>query len=189
MRITTLFGSPRKKGNTATVLGWIEEELQAMGHDMERIDLGAQNIKPCLACAKCRQHPDEIACIQKDDDALPVLEKMIASDAVLLTSPVYFWGFSAQAKLLIDRTYSLVAGYHTPDHTSLMHGKRLGLLAVGGGVYDNNAEGVFMAFDKLNKYMQTDDAGQWFLGKCGDPANLGDDVRAKAVEFARGLAG
>ena len=188
MRITTLFGSPRKKGNTSTILGWMEDELAAQGHEVERIDLGACGINPCLACAACRKHPGEIGCVQ-DDGAIPVLEKMIGSDAVLLTSPVYFWSFSAQAKLIIDRCYSLVTGYHTPEHHSLMAGKRLGLLAVGAGVYDDNAEGLFTAYDKIVKYMLAQDAGRWYVGRCGDPRDLSDDVRAKAVEFARELAG
>lgn len=33
MQTTTLLGSAKKKGNTATVLGWVEAELESMGHD------------------------------------------------------------------------------------------------------------------------------------------------------------
>ena len=39
MQITTLLGSAKKKGNTATVLGWVEEELKSLEHDVERIYL------------------------------------------------------------------------------------------------------------------------------------------------------
>lgn len=39
MRITTLLGSAKKKGNTATVLGWVDEELETLGHSVERIYL------------------------------------------------------------------------------------------------------------------------------------------------------
>jgi multimeric flavodoxin WrbA len=48
------------------------------------------------------------------------MAQMISSDAVLFASPIYFWGFSAQIKVLIDRGYSLVTNYHKPGHTSLM---------------------------------------------------------------------
>jgi len=44
MRITTLLGSAKKKGNTATVLGWVEEELKSLGHDVERIYLNNKSI-------------------------------------------------------------------------------------------------------------------------------------------------
>ena len=65
------------------------------------------------------------------------------SDAVLFTSPVYFWGFTSQLKRLIDRGYALVTNYHQPGHTSLMENKRLGLLVTGADAYENNAEGQF----------------------------------------------
>lgn len=59
MKVTTLLGSAKKKGNTATVLGWVEEELKASGHDVERIYLHNKAIKGCIGCAKCRDYPDE----------------------------------------------------------------------------------------------------------------------------------
>ena len=39
MNIISIFGGPRKKGNTATILGWVEEELKTLGHQIERINL------------------------------------------------------------------------------------------------------------------------------------------------------
>ena len=67
MNVLTLQGSPRKKGSTAKILGWVEEELQSLGHDITSIFLNAKSMKGCLACAKCKNKVDEIACIQKDD--------------------------------------------------------------------------------------------------------------------------
>ena len=130
MKVVTLLGSAKKKGNTATVLGWVEEELQAAGHTVERVYLHNKTINGCLGCAKCRDYPDDIACIQKDD-AEGIMEQMIAADSVLFASPLYFWGFTAQIKALIDRGYALVTNYHQPSQTSLMKGKRVGLLATG----------------------------------------------------------
>ena len=92
MIVTTLLGSAKKKGNTATVLGWVETELKSMDHAVERIYLNSKSIRGCLGCAKCRDNPDEIACVQKDD-AIDIMEQMISSDVVLFASPIYFWGF------------------------------------------------------------------------------------------------
>ncbi len=44
MQITTLLGSARKKGNTATILGWVEKELETLGHTLERIYLNNKTI-------------------------------------------------------------------------------------------------------------------------------------------------
>ena len=76
MQVTTLLGSAKKKGNTATVLGWVEENLKSLGHDVERIYLNSKSIRGCLGCAKCRENPDEIACVQKDD-AIDIMEDAI----------------------------------------------------------------------------------------------------------------
>ena len=188
MQITTLLGSARKKGNTATILGWVEEELESMGHDVQRIYLNNKSIQGCLGCAKCRETPDEIACVQKDD-AINIMEQMISSDVTLYASPVYFWGFSAQIKALIDRGFSLVTNYHRPGHTSLMEGKRIGLLVTGAGIYEDNAEGLFTSFDRISKYLLAKKSGDLYIGECSTPGALSEEIKNRAIDLARSLVG
>jgi multimeric flavodoxin WrbA len=188
MLITTLLGSAKKKGNTATVLGWVEEELKSLGHDVERIYLNNKSIGGCLGCAKCRENPDEIACVQ-NDDAIDIMEQMISSDGVLFASPIYFWGFSAQTKALIDRGYALVTNYHKPGHTSLMEGKRIGLLVTGADAYEENAEGMFTAFDRIVDFLLARKSGELYVGDCTVPADLSEEVKNKALELSRSLMG
>lgn len=188
MQVITLLGSAKKKGNTATVLGWVEEELSAQGHDVERIYLHDKDVGGCLGCAKCREHADEIACVQ-EDGAIPILEKMISAGAVLYASPIYFWEFTAQMKALIDRSYSLVTNYHKPGHTSLMEGKRIGLLVTGASGYEENAEGMFTAFDRIAGFLKAEKAGEAYIGGCSTPDALSGEVRQKAVELGRALVG
>jgi len=186
MLVTTLLGSSKKKGNTATVLGWIEEELKCTGNEVDPIYLNNKAIGGCLGCAKCREKPDEIACAQKDD-AIDILKRMISSDAVLFASPVYFWGFSSQIKTLIDRTYSLVTNYHKPGHTSLMRGKRVGLLVTGADDFRDNAEGMFTAFDRYADFLLAEKSGELYVGRCTTPSELQEESRKKALELARSL--
>jgi len=188
MQIATLLGSAKKNGNTATVLGWAEEELVSLGHDVERIYLNNKSISGCLGCAKCHENPAEIACVQKDD-AVVIMEQMISSEVVLFASPIYFWGFSAQIKALIDRCYSLVTNYHKPGHTSLMEGKRLGLLVTGGDAYEENAEELFTAFDRIVDFLLARKSGELYVGECSAPADLPEEVKRKASELARSLVG
>ena len=186
MKITTILGSAKKKGNTATVLGWVREELESLGHEVEGIYLNNKSINGCLGCAKCRENPAEIACVQKDD-AIGIMEKMIASDAVLLASPIYFWGFTAQLKALIDRGYSLVTNYHKPGHTSLMEGKNVGLLVTGADAYEDNAEGMFTAFDRIVDFLLAKKTGELYVGKCSVPDQIPETVKKDAVALARSL--
>ncbi len=186
MQVITLLGSAKKKGNTATVLGWIEEELKTMGYTAERIYLNNKSIGSCLGCAKCRDNPDEIACVQKDD-AIDIMEQMISADAVLFASPIYFWGFSAQMKALIDRGYSLVTNYHKPGHTSLMKGKRIGLLVTGADAFEDNAEGMFTAFDRIVDFLLARKSGELYVGGCTTPDRLPEESRNQALKLARSM--
>jgi multimeric flavodoxin WrbA len=188
MQITTLLGSARKKGNTATVLGWVEEELKSLDHKVERIYLNNTSIGGCLGCDKCGENPDEIACAQKDD-AIDIMKKMISSEVILFASPIYFWGFSAQIKALIDRSYSLVTNYHKPGWTSLLEGKRIGLLVTGEVSYEQNAEGMFAAFDRLVDYYLARKSGELYVGGCGIRPGLPEGVKDNALELARSLVG
>jgi multimeric flavodoxin WrbA len=184
MKIIVLQGSPRKKGNTAKVLGWVEEEVKSLGHEFEYIYLTAKKINGCLACAKCKDIPDSIGCVQKDD-AIQILEKMVRADLVIFATPLYFWGVSAQLKAIIDRTYSLYTRYHQPDHASLVEGQRQALIATGGGPYENNAEPVFTAFGRLQNPHKAVNAGELYIGKCTTPDNMDDSIKDQAIAFAR----
>jgi len=186
MKVTTLMGSAKKKGNTATVLSWVEEEIRSMGHDVERIYLNNKTIGGCMGCAKCRDYPDEIACVQKDD-AIGIMENMVSSDVVLYASPVYFWGFSSQMKALIDRCYSLVTNYHKPGHSSLMRGRRIGLLVTGADSYEDNAEGMFTAFNRIVDFLLAEKFGELYVGGCSVPSELSESVEGEAIALARSL--
>ena len=184
MKVLTLQGGARKKGNTATALGWVETELTNMGHEVESIYLHNKNIKGCLACAKCKDKPNSVGCVQKDD-AIAILDKMVEADLVIFTSPLYFWGLAGPLKSLIDRTYSFYINFHQPGHASLVEGQRQALLVTGAGPYENNAEPVFTAFDRLQAPHKAVKASELYIGSCTSPENMNDDVKKQAVAFAR----
>jgi multimeric flavodoxin WrbA len=184
MKILALQGSARKKGNTAKVLGWVEEELINQGHEVTSVYLHTKNLNGCMGCAKCKNVSDEVGCVQKDD-VPDILGQMIVSDLVIFASPLYFWGVSAQLKAVIDRTYSLYTRYHEPGHASLLEGRRQALLVTGAGGWDNNAEAAFTAFGRMQKPHKTIHAGQLYVGSCTTPADMDASVREQAVTFAR----
>jgi multimeric flavodoxin WrbA len=184
MKILALQGSPRKKGNTAKVLGWVEEELKSLGHEFESIYLNSKNINGCLACGKCKEEPQKIGCIQ-DDDAQQILSKMVESQLIIFASPLYFWGFTAQIKAIIDRTYCFYTHYHEPNHASLIDGQRQALIVTGAGPYENNAEGVFAAFDRMQAPHKAVKAGELFIGLCTTADQMDESIKDKASAFAR----
>ncbi|MFO7752968.1 MAG: flavodoxin family protein [Desulfobacteraceae bacterium] len=183
MNILILLGSPKKHGNTATVLEFMTSEFKRMGHTAESVYLNGKVVNACLGCMKCKETYDLPGCVH-DDDGPDIFEKVMKADLVLFASPLYFWGFPAQLKLVIDRSYSLVTDYKRPTHTSLIEGRRQALLVTGGGIYENNAEPVFTAFDKLVEFYKGINAGSLFIGGCTSPEEMEDDVRDQAVSFA-----
>ncbi|MFK5952864.1 MAG: flavodoxin family protein [Desulfobacterium sp.] len=188
MKVLTLQGGARKKGNTATVLGWVEEELTTMGHEVESVYLQNKDIKGCLACGKCKETMEGVGCIQKDD-AIEILEKMVEADLVIFTSPLYFWGLAGPLKSLIDRTYSFYVDYHQPTHASLVKDQRQALLVTGAGPWENNAEATFTAFERLQSPHLAIPAGNLFISKCTTPENLDEAVKDQAKAFAQKIVG
>jgi len=186
MIVTTLLGSARKNGATATALGLVEKELMSMGHDVQQIFLNNKEIKGCIGCCACHKSPDGIACVQKDD-VIEILEQMISSDLILFASPIYFWGFTAQIKALIDRSYSLVTGYQSPEHHSLLKGKRIGLLVTGGDSYENNAESMFIAHERLVDFLYAEKSGELYIGGSDLSVEVPEEIRDKAVALAQKL--
>ena len=107
MKILGISGSPRKNGNTSYL---VKEALQAAkeeGFETEFISLSGLELNPCIACDMCKK---ESACIIVDD-INEIMEKIEEADGLILGSPVYFGGVSAQTKMIIDRSRPLRAGF------------------------------------------------------------------------------
>lgn len=187
MKVLMLQGGVRKKGNTASVLNLVDAELKKRGHEVRTISLYGKNLNGCLGCGAFKKKPEEIGCVQQDD-VIPILEEMLVSDAILFSSPLYFWGVNAQLKTVIDRMYSLYTGMYTPGHTSLLAGKKQALLMTGGE-YENNAECAFIAFQRMTPYLKTTLAGELFVGSCTRPEHMDQQaVQQQVQHFVLALA-
>ena len=189
MKVLSLFASARgKKSNTRQVLTWTEEELKAKGHQVERVHLNKLSLTGCLGCAKCRDNPDEPACVQKDD-ALAVIDKLISADAAIYACPLYFWGFPGPMKTFLDRCYCLVTNYHKPGHTSLVEGQRQALLVTAADPYEENGEEIVTSFRRIVDFNKGILAGELFVGDCSSPDELTEGTNEKAKVLAGQVAG
>ena len=100
-KVLILSGSPRKGGNSDTLCDQFMKGAQEAGNEVEKIWVQGRKVAPCLACYYCKDNKGE--CTIKDD-MKEILEKMLAADVLVLSSPVYFYSISAQLKAVIDRT-------------------------------------------------------------------------------------
>jgi len=186
MKVTTILGSSKKKGNTAKVLGWFEEELTNLGHKVDRVNIANSEVKGCLGCGTCQKTADEPGCVQKDD-AATVFEKMMSADVVVYTSPLYCWGFSSQMKALIDRHFCLITGYGSPVYKSLLDGKRTALLVTCAGPVENNADLIQGVFDRLNNYGNCNIVGKYVVPFCTTPDAIGDEGLGTARKMVQDI--
>ena len=185
MRILTLAGSPRKKGNTNTLLSAFEA-LAAQRHSVERIHIPDYSIHGCLGCDACQNNLEIPGCVQKDD-ARGIFEQMLAADAIVYASPVYVWDFTAQMKTLMDRQYALVKWNAENQKISLLAGKHTLLLVTCGGPLETNADLVQQIFDRQMDYAGCCVVGHYAAGQCTTPRELGDRTQQIARQMLEDL--
>jgi multimeric flavodoxin WrbA len=105
MRVLAINGSPRKKGNTATLLGQVLDAAAAKGAETRMIHLNDLDMKGCQGCLVCRENMGECAV---KDDFQDVLEEIKTSDAIAFGTPIYVFNVSGQFKCFLDRCFCLV---------------------------------------------------------------------------------
>ncbi|KQC14418.1 MAG: iron-sulfur protein [Methanosaeta sp. SDB] len=113
MKILGINGSPR--GAKSTTLKLVETVLNGAkeaGAETKLIDLCSLNIDYCDACGVCYKNGK---CVHQDDFG-KVYEEIMASDGLVLGSPVYFGSVTAQMKTMIDRMSDAI-------HCQLLLGK------------------------------------------------------------------
>jgi NAD(P)H-dependent FMN reductase len=185
MKILTILGSPRLKGNTASVLSNFERRINAR-FAVERVDLAQRRVNGCFGCNACQATGRPGACTQQDEGPA-ILEQIVAADAVIYATPLYAWSFSAQMKALIDRHYCFVTRYGTRQFVSRLQGKPMALLVTCGGPVAGNADLIRELFARLGAYGQSRIFGTYVLPHCTDPEALGDQAATLARRMARDL--
>ena len=102
-KILVLAGSPRKNGNTDRLVGSFIEGARG-NHTIEVISVSDYKVNPCIGCNACFGREGH-ECFQKDDMAL-IYPKLKDAEVVIIASPVYFYGISAQLKAVVDRLHT-----------------------------------------------------------------------------------
>lgn len=107
-KIVVITGSPRRNGNSFAMTDAFIKAAEAKGHTVTRFDAAMQRVGGCHACETCFKTGK--AC-SYDDDFNLIAPAIQEADAVVFTTPLYWYSFPAQIKGVIDRIYSFyVAG-------------------------------------------------------------------------------
>jgi len=98
-RVLGLAGSPRRGGNTDTLLAEVLRGAREAGAETELVHLRQLSMRPCIECLRCETTG---RCVVQDD-ALAVHQKLIETDHLVFATPIFFVAVSAHSKILIDR--------------------------------------------------------------------------------------
>ena len=168
MKVVAFNGSPRKDGNTYTLMRHVLAEIEAAGIQTEMVQVGGKKIRGCIACYKCFENRNQRCAVDKDI-LNACLEKMIAADGILLGSPTYFADMSAGLKALIER-----AGLVAKANDELFRRK------VGAAVVAVRRAGSVHTLDSINHFftigqMIIPGSSYWNLGISRDKGEVAAD--------------
>ena len=102
-KIVAIYGSPRRRGNTATLLKHAVQGAVDAGAQVNEIVLRDLKMSPCLEIYACKKNG---RCAIKDDFH-QVVDQILSAKALMLASPIFFYTVSAHTKILMDRCQSL----------------------------------------------------------------------------------
>lgn len=139
MHVITINGSPKAEGNTYHALKIVADQLEKEGVTTEIIHIGNKNIRGCLACGGCAQNKDEKCVI--NDEVNDIIQKIKASDGIIIGSPTYYASIAGTMKCFLDRTF-----YTASANGGLFRHK------VGASVVAVRRSGEVATFDHLNHY-------------------------------------
>lgn len=188
MKVATVFGSPRPKGNTATVLGFVEDELRAQGHEVDRINVTEYDFNGCLACSACQRTNTELGCVQ-EDDVPGLLQRLIDADAILYASPLYCWSWTGQLKPFLDRHICVVTQAFTDQWFFFVDGKSIGALITAAGPVEGNADLLVKQFAGLAAYLKAGRTHELVMAGCTHPEKIPAEIKAQATQLANDLVG
>lgn len=159
MKIVIVKGSPHKNGSSNLLAEQFARGAREAGHSIVELDAAHMAIHPCLGCDSCGM---DGPCVQKDD-VEQIREALLAADMAVFVTPVYYFGMSAQLKMVIDRFYS---------YTMRLSAKHLRTVLIAAA-WDANADVMpYLAghYEKLCRYMHFTDCGRILGTGCGTPS-------------------
>jgi multimeric flavodoxin WrbA len=183
--IMVVIGSPRKKGNSATLAAEVVKGGRAEGAKVETVFLQELDIQACTACDACRRKLRKDCVI--DDDMRRLYPKLKAADAVVIASPIYWFTISAQTKLFMDRWYALGGDDGYPD----LAGKKFGVVLTYADAdpFSSGAVNALRTFQDAFRYLGVDLVGSVYgsAWKAGEIRG-NEPVMQAAYELGRSIA-
>ena len=102
LRALLVNGSPHENGNTAAALAEIAKTLEAEGVAAETFHIGAKPVRGCIACGACHANATG-HCAFDDDPCNALIDRLAATDALVVGAPVYYGQPAGQLLAILQR--------------------------------------------------------------------------------------
>lgn len=147
VRVLAISTSPRRGGNSETLLDRAVSAARSAGAEVEKVILRDFRVSPCLEKRACEKTGE---CVIRDDYAF-FYERFLSVDRIIMACPVYFMGVPAQAKALVDRCQCIwMRKYRLKKRIEAVGGVgRKGYLVAAGAF---RSSGTFDCLRKVMKY-------------------------------------
>ncbi len=157
MKIVVINSSPHseKKSTSRYLAQKFIEGAQSKGHEIFTFDAANEETHPCRGCDSCGM---DGPCIFKDAIENKLMPKMLEADLLVLVTPLYYFGMSAQLKTIVDRFYS---------RTGRLNGKKSLILATAWNTADWTMTALINHYETLVKYMHWQNIGMVMATGCG----------------------
>ena len=159
MKIIVLEGSPNRKGSSNLLAEHFIRGAEEAGHSVEIIDAAHANLHPCTGCIHCGY---EGPCIQKDDMER-FRRQILEADMMVFVTPLYYYGMSAQLKVLVDRFCAI-------NSSIIRKHMKSALLAAAWNADNWTFEALESHYQTLVKYLHFNDQGMVLGYGCGTPS-------------------
>ncbi len=186
MKVLGIMGSPRLKSNTDLLL---DEALKGAADSYaltEKIIVNKLDIQPCMEYYGCTRDGN---CVIRDDMD-EVYPKLIAADAIIVASPIFFYGLTAQVKALIDRSQAIWARKYLLKQ-EIGHGNRKGaFIGVGATSGKELFNGSILTIKYFFKALDIEYAEELLIRGVDKMAEIRDheDWLKQAYELGRRIA-
>lgn len=171
-KIVILVGSMRKGGNTDLLASSFAKGA-SINNDVEIVSVANNKVNPCIGCNSCFTR-ESSKCFQ-DDDMVQIYEKLKIADILVIASPVYFYGISAELKAIIDRL-------HTPMRNEFRI-KKLALILVGAATIPELFDSIKMQYRLVLNFFHLEDAGMVLVRGAKDKGDVSDEALDEAYNL------
>jgi len=157
-KLLVLVGSPRRDGNSAMLAAAVRRGAERAGtsvslHFLD--DYISGFLRDCRICRDSDGH-----CTITDRFNV-LFEDFLAANGVVICSPVYWYGLSAQTKAFFDRTFCYYANSY-PDSDQVierMSGKQIGLVLSSEETYPGASLGIIHQLQEYCRYTNSEFVG------------------------------